>query len=98
MKGINWASVKQRAAHPLIVSAKVTPGNTILIYSRAANHTVWLARSDGLVDFDRRLEVKINGKRVWNDFVKPDLMAMLDHVRIHGDRQLLYWGVLEFGK
>ena len=98
MKGINWANAKQGAVHPLIVSAKVTPGNTIIISSRAASHTVWLARGDGLVDFNQRLHVKINGKQVWNDFVKPDLIAMLEHVRIHGDRQLLYWGVLEFGK
>ena len=98
MKGINWANVKQRAVHPLIVSAKITPGNTIIVSSRAASHTLWLARGDGLVDFDKRLQVKINGKQVWNDFVKPDLLAMLEHVRIHGDRQLLYWGVLEFGK
>lgn len=98
LKGINWANTKQQPVHPLIVSAKVTPGNTIIIDSRAASHTVWLARGDGLVDFNKRLHVKINGKQVWNDFVKPDLMAMLEHVRIHGDRQLLYWGVLEFGK
>lgn len=98
MKGINWADVKQRALHPLIVQAKITPGNTIIVDARVANHTIWLPRGDGLVDFSRRLQVKINGKRVWNEFVKPDLKAMLEHVRIHGDRQLLYWGVLEFGK
>ncbi len=98
MKGINWANAKQQALHPLIVEAKVTPGNTIRINSKAASHTVWLARGDGLVDFSRRLKVDINAKQRWNDFVKPDVKAMLDHVRIHGDRQLLYWGVLEFGK
>jgi predicted esterase len=99
MKGINWANAKQQALHPLIVEAKITtPGNTIRIHSQAASHTIWLARGDGLVDFDKRLRVEINGKQRWNNFVKPDVAAMLDHVRLHGDRQLLYWGVLEFGK
>jgi len=98
MKGINWANARQQPVHALTVTAKITPANTISIHSKAANHTVWLARGEGLVDFDRRLKVEINGKQRWNDFVKPDLVAMLDHVRIHGDRQLLYWGVLEFGK
>ena len=97
MKGINWANAKQ-AIHPLTVTAKITPGNTINIAAKTVTQTIWLARGDGLVDFDKRLKVDINGKQRWNDFVKPDMKAMLDHVRIHGDRQLLYWGVLEFGK
>jgi hypothetical protein len=66
------------------------------ITSKAASHRLWLARGDGLIDFNRRLKVEINTKKVWNGFVKPDLKAMLDHVRIHGDRQHLYWGMLEF--
>lgn len=98
MKGIDWSNAKKKAIHPLVVTAKITPGNSIAISSRAANHTtVWLARGDGRVDFNKRLQVRINGKQRWNDFVKPDLVAMLDHVRIHGDRHCLYWGRLEFG-
>jgi pimeloyl-ACP methyl ester carboxylesterase len=98
MKGINWANPKQQAIHALKVTATITPGNTINVSSRAASHTIWLPRGDGLVDFNARLHVRINGKQVWNDFVKPDLAAMLDHVRVTGDRQHLYWGVLEFGR
>ena len=98
MKGINWANAKQQALHPLTVTAKITPANIIRVDAKAASHRIWLPRGDGLVDFDKRLKVEINAKQRWNDFVKPDLAAMLDHVRLHGDRQLLYWGVLEFGK
>jgi predicted esterase len=97
LKGIDWAA-KPRAVHPLSVSAKITPGNTISISSRAAFHRVWLARGEGLVDFGKRLKVEINSKQVFNDFVKPDVAAMLERVRTHGDRQMLFWGVLEFGK
>ena len=51
---------------------------------------------DGMVDFDKRVKVDINGRNRWNDFIKPDVAAMLELVRIHGDRQQLYWAVLEF--
>jgi len=97
LKGIDWAD-RPRAVHALSVMAKITPGNTINITSRAAFHRLWLARGEGLVDFSKRLKVEINSKQVFNDFVKPDVAAMLEHVRIHGDRQMLFWGVLEFGR
>jgi poly(3-hydroxybutyrate) depolymerase len=95
MKGIDW-SHRQRAVHPLIVEARITPGNSILISSRAARHRIWVPRGDGLIDFNKRLEIRINGKQVWHDFVKPDVEAMLERVRTTGDRQQLFWAVLEF--
>ncbi|HEY3966624.1 MAG TPA: hypothetical protein VGM05_18830 [Planctomycetaceae bacterium] len=95
MKGIDWSN-RQRAVHALIVSAKITPTNSILVTSRAARHRIWIPRGDGLIDINKRVEVRINGKQVWNDFIKPDLEAMLDRVRTTGDRQQLFWGVLSF--
>jgi poly(3-hydroxybutyrate) depolymerase len=95
MKGIDWSN-RQRAVHALIVSAKITQANSILVTSRAARHRLWIPRDDGLIDFNKRLEVRINGKQVWNDFVKPDLEALLERVRTTGDRQQLFWAVLEF--
>jgi pimeloyl-ACP methyl ester carboxylesterase len=94
--GIDWSREKQRAVHAMPVSATITPGNTLRISSGAAHHRVWLARGDGLVDFERKLKVEINGRVRWNDFLKPDVGAMLEHVRVTGDRQQLYWAVLEF--
>lgn len=95
LKGIDWNN-RQKAVHPLIVSAKITPGNSFVVTSRAARHRLWIPRGDGLVDMNKRLKVEINGKVVWNDFVKPDLEAMLERVRTTGDRQQLFYGVLEF--
>ncbi|MBI3860981.1 MAG: hypothetical protein HY290_03715 [Planctomycetia bacterium] len=95
MKGIDWSN-RQRAVHPLIVSATITPSNTINVSSRAARHRLWIPRGEGLIDINKRVKVSINGKQVFNDFVKPDLEAMLDHVRATGDRQQLFWAVLEF--
>jgi hypothetical protein len=95
-KGIDWTKEKQRAARAKNISATITPGNTLRIASGAAHHRVWLARGEGLVDFEKRLKVDINGRNRFNDFVKPDVAAMLEHVRLHGDRQQIYWAVLEF--
>jgi pimeloyl-ACP methyl ester carboxylesterase len=96
MKGLDWSS-RQRAVQPLIVSAKITPASSILVTSpRVARNRIWIPRGEGLVDFNKRLVIRINGKQVWNDFVKPDVEAMLERVRTTGDRQQLFWGVLDF--
>ena len=93
--GIDWSN-RQRAVHPLKITATINPGNTIVVNSNAARHRIWIPRGEGLVDFNKRLAVRIKGKQVYNDFVKPDLEAMLERVRTTGDRQHLFWGVLEF--
>lgn len=97
VKGIDWNN-RQQAVHALKVSARITPRNMISVSCRADRHRIWIPRSEGLVDFNKRLKVEINGKVVWNDFVKPDLEAMLERVRTTGDRQHLFWAILEFGK
>jgi pimeloyl-ACP methyl ester carboxylesterase len=94
MKVVDW-SAKGRA-RPMPVSAKLSDGNTLVIQSAAAHTRLWLTPDDGLFDFNKRLNVRINGKSRFNEFVKPDTAAMLEHVRLTGDRQQLYWAVLEF--
>lgn len=95
-QGIDFSKERQRAARAMIVTATITPGNTLRIMSAAAHHRLWLPRGEGLVDFEKRLRVDINGRGRFNDFIKPDLGAMLEHVRIHGDHQQIYWAVLDF--
>ena len=51
---------------------------------------VWL--SPKLIDFSRKVEIRINGK----PFIRParlklDMEPMLDDVRVRGDRKQLYW-------
>ena len=52
--------------------------------------------SPQLVNFDNRLRVMVNDRQKFNDFVKPDMAALLEDLRRRGDRQQLYWAVLEF--
>jgi pimeloyl-ACP methyl ester carboxylesterase len=95
-RGIDWVKEKHRAIRAMAVSATITPGNTLRVTSGAAHHRLWLARGEGQVDFEKRLKVDVNGRMRFNDFVKPDLEAMLEHVRLTGDRQQLYWALLDF--
>jgi predicted esterase len=57
---------------------------------------LWLPHGPGMVDFDLRVQVSINGQQKWKDFVKPDAKAMLEDFRRRADRQRIAWAVLEF--
>ncbi len=96
VKGIDWGKDNPRASRAMSISANITPGNTLRVTSGANHYRFWLARGEGLVDFEKRLKVEINGRNRWHDFIKPDVGAMLEHVRISGDRKQIYWAVLEF--
>jgi len=50
---------------------------------------VWV--SPRLVDFKRRLEVRINGKSFFKGLAKPEISAMLSDLWFRGDRQQTYW-------
>ena len=50
---------------------------------------VWL--SPQVIDFKKRLEVRINGRSVYKGLAKLDLEPLLEDVRIRGDRQQIYW-------
>jgi pimeloyl-ACP methyl ester carboxylesterase len=50
---------------------------------------VWV--SSKLIDFQRRLEVRINGKPYFKGMAKPDLEPLLEDLRLRGDRQQVYW-------
>jgi predicted esterase len=88
---------KREPPRPVNLSATFfPPGNKIAVTHGGTRTRLWLAADDGFVDFSKRLTVTINGKARWNNFLKPDLEVLLDHARVHGDRQLLYWAMLEF--
>ncbi|MGQ0634062.1 MAG: alpha/beta hydrolase-fold protein [Planctomycetaceae bacterium] len=99
VSNVNWAGEKGRSVRPMSLSCKITdPGNSVVISSGAKQHRVWLAPREegGLIDFDKRVTVQIHGRRQFYDFVRPDVGAMLERVRLEGDRQRLYWAVLRF--
>jgi poly(3-hydroxybutyrate) depolymerase len=93
---VDFSKDKPTAVKPFPVSASISAGNTVRVKSGAGHHRVWIPRGPGLVDFEKRLNVEINGRNRYGEFLKPDLAAMLEHVRLTGDRQQLYWAMLDF--
>jgi hypothetical protein len=79
---------------PMNLMVKVTPGNTIII-SRSAARRNTLFLSPELVDFDKKVTVKVRGRNRYHDFLNHDVSVMLDDFRLRGDRQKLYWAKLE---
>ncbi|HEX8202618.1 MAG TPA: alpha/beta hydrolase [Isosphaeraceae bacterium] len=57
--------------------------------SGVARLDVWV--SPKLVDFQRRIEVRVNNRRAYWAVPKPDLAPLLEDLRVRGDRQQTYW-------
>ncbi|MFK7776691.1 MAG: hypothetical protein QM501_01050 [Gimesia sp.] len=86
---------KQRIqARPIRFNVSIKVGNIIYIRYGGKVNTIWL--SPKLVDYTKRLKVRINGKQKFNDFLRPDMKAMLDDFRNRGDRQKLFDVRLDF--
>ena len=79
---------------PVQLTARASPGNTVTISGTGRQTTVWLA--PGLVDYDRRVTIRISGRQRFNDFIEPDLRTILEDFRLRGDRQKVYWNRLVF--
>jgi len=56
---------------------------------------VWL--SPKLIDFGKRIEVRINGRVFYKGPAKYDLEPLLEDLRLRGDRQQIYWMKLSAG-
>ncbi|MGE3822309.1 MAG: PHB depolymerase family esterase, partial [Isosphaeraceae bacterium] len=50
---------------------------------------IWI--SPDLIDFKRKVEIRINRDTYYKGNVKPDLQAFLEDLRIRGDREQVYW-------
>lgn len=86
-KDLNPATIEKKTS---------TLGNLIsLTVSGVDAIDLWIA-PDGL-DFAQKLQVRVNGKRLYNEVMKPDLGAFLDDVRLRGDRQQVYWAKIGLG-
>ncbi|MEW4567565.1 alpha/beta hydrolase [Tautonia sp. JC769] len=82
---------------PATISCKVSTLSNLMALSVSGINAIdiWLAPE--YFNFDERIQIRINGKRLFNDRVKPDLRALLEDVRIRGDRTQLYWAKLPLG-
>ncbi|RUL87717.1 carboxylesterase family protein [Tautonia sociabilis] len=82
---------------PATLQCKVSQASNLmsLTVSGITALDVWL--DPEYFDFDDRIQIRVNGKRLLYDRVKPDLGALLEDVRIRGDRTQLYWAKIPLG-
>jgi pimeloyl-ACP methyl ester carboxylesterase len=73
---------------PMVLRAKITPGNTIYLMSGGKSNTVWL--SPDLINFSQRVQITLRGTQKFHGTVHPSLEAILDDFRLRADRQTLY--------
>ncbi|OYW24708.1 MAG: hypothetical protein B7Z55_01425 [Planctomycetales bacterium 12-60-4] len=76
------------------IKGDISVGNTVSVSSPASRHLVRLY--DGLVDFDRKVTVRVNTRQKFSKFLDPDLQTLLEDFRLHSDRTRLASVVLEF--
>lgn len=93
---VTWGPDKRRVVHPMSVTATINEANTIVLQSGAERHRIWLTPDGNLINFEKRVGVRIRGTQRFNDFVKPDLGVMIESFRYHADRERLFWALLEF--
>jgi predicted esterase len=89
-----WPDEKTRI-NPLTLDGKVhRDSNVMILRCGASEHTIYLHPQ--LVDFDKRLAIRINGGQKFNDFLKPEMGTMLEDFRVRGDRQKIPWARVDF--
>lgn len=82
-----------KGSSPLSITAKTTPGNSIVVRCGAAAVTIWL--SPEFIDFRQPATVTLNGRRLFRGEIVPDLDVMLEDLRLRGDRQHPFWAKVE---
>jgi len=86
---VNWPP--ERGTQPVEIDASITANNGIYVSTGAGQVSVWL--SPEMVNFERRVNITVNGKRVnvREPFLEGNVETLLEDVRTRGDRQHPFW-------
>lgn len=81
-----------KAATSITLSARISAGDTdrkTITLGGKGTVTIWL--NGNLMDLDKKLSIKMSdGQQKFNDFLKPEIEAVLEDYRQRGDRQRLH--------
>lgn len=77
----------------MTLSGRVFHTNCLEVNGGSRNHVISL--SPEMIDFEKRLEVRVGAAVKFNNFLKPSIEAMLEDFRLNGDRQRIVWARLE---
>jgi pimeloyl-ACP methyl ester carboxylesterase len=91
-KPISW-DVPQRRIRPTEYYGSISPGGSIYIRHPGRSTTLWL--NPDMVNFDERIRININGESKFFDYVTPSIAHLLEELRLHGDRERLYWARID---
>ncbi|MFP6770380.1 MAG: hypothetical protein VB859_19555 [Planctomycetaceae bacterium] len=94
MNGLPLTETRGKRMKPLRLAARITPGNSITVSSAARATTLWL--SPDLIDFQRRVQIRVNGRRDKSRFLTPSVSDMVADFHQRADREKLYWLRLDF--
>jgi pimeloyl-ACP methyl ester carboxylesterase len=83
----------KRGTQAIHVTGSITNNNGLNVRTGSAYCNVWI--SPQMVDFGRRVNVVVNGRRLNGQLARPDLHVLLEDVRARGDRQHPFWAKLE---
>ena len=90
----DWTAERPGRVTAMKVAAHINEGNNVIVDSRAGTNTVLL--SPDFINFEKRVEVRVNGKTKFNGFLEPEVKVMLDDLHRRGDRQRIYWKSLTY--
>ncbi|MBM4075174.1 MAG: hypothetical protein FJ267_05980, partial [Planctomycetes bacterium] len=76
------------------IDGKITPGNRVVVRSAADKFVVRFP--SGLIDFEKRVTVSINGRDKFKGFITPDIQSILEELRVTGDKTRLPLSTMEF--
>jgi hypothetical protein len=84
--------------HPATISYRAIPTTNLLNVKVAGVRRLDVWVSPNVLDFKRKLEVRINETSFARGLVKPDVEQMLNDLRHRFDRQQVYWKKVSAGK
>ena len=77
--------------NPAIIKMKSSSLSNLLNIQVNGIHRLDVWVSPKLIDFKRKIEVRINGKPYYKELAKPNIEPLLEDLRLRGDRQQVYW-------
>lgn len=81
---------------PPTLAATIYSGNQIQVHAKMLGQvSIWVA--PGMIEFDKKVEVKVNGNKMFNEKITPSLQTMMEDFYEHGDRQRLFLAKIDLG-
>lgn len=84
----------RQSLHPMNIEGRITSPSVIQVRSPAQRHTLWLTPE--MIDVNERLKIRTAGGQAFNDFVSPQIEAILVDQSRRADRQRPYSVRIDF--